>query len=97
MIIYSPFFKPVFWIIIGLLYAIIIAGAPLWAQDLRLDMTWWKWILCVIWYGLLSFTFAGGFTLLGEKEPGAWYKFMGFHMIIVICTGAVMAYLIKTV
>ena len=97
MIMYSPFFKPVFWIIMGLLYALIIAGAPLWTQDFGLQMTWWKWILSALWYVLLSFTFAGGFTLLGEKEPAAWYKFMGFHLIIVIVSGVVLGFLIKAI
>jgi hypothetical protein len=97
MITYSPFFKPVFWIIMGLLYALIIAGAPLWAWDLGLNMTWWKWILSALWYGFLSFTFAGGFTLLGEKEQGTCYKFIRFHMIIVIVTGTVLGFLIKAV
>ena len=97
MIIYSPFFKPIFWTIMGLLYALIIAGSPLWAQDLGLQMTWWKWILSGLWYVLLSFTFAGSFTLLGEREPEAWYKFMGFHLIIVIISGAVLFYLIKVI
>ena len=81
----------------GLLYALIIAGAPLWAQDLGLQMTWWKWILSGLWYVLLSFTFAGSFTLLGEREPGAWYKFMGFHLTIVIISGAVLFFLIKVI
>lgn len=81
----------------GLLYALIIAGSPLWAQDLGLNMTWWKWMLSALWYGLLSFTFAGGFTLLGEKEPDAWYKFMRFHMIIVIISGVVLGFLIKAI
>jgi len=31
---------------------------------------------------LLSLTFAAGSTLLGEKEPGSWYEFMGFHPAI---------------
>lgn len=97
MITYSPFFKPIFWIVMGLLYALIITGAPIWAQDLGLHMTWWKWILSVFWYVLLSFTFAGGFTLLGEREPGAWYKFMGFNLIIVIVSGAVLGFLLKVV
>jgi hypothetical protein len=97
MITYSPFFKPVFWIIMGLLYALIIAGAPLWAWDLGLNMTWWKWILSALWYGFLSFTFAGGFTLLGEKEQGACYKFIRFHMIIVIVIGTVLGFLIEAV
>ena len=94
MIIYSPLFKPVFWIIMGLMYAVIIAGAPIWAEDLGLQMTWWKWILCGLWYMLLSFTFAGGLTLLAEREPRAWYKFMRFHLIIVIVSGIVLCFLL---
>lgn len=90
MITYSPFFKPVFWIIMGFVYSMTIAGAPLWAEDLGLQMTWWKWILVALWYVLLSFTFAGSFTLLGEKEPGAWYKFLGFHLIITIIFGVIV-------
>ena len=90
MITYSPFFKPVFWIVMGLIYAVTIAGAPVWAEDLGLQMTWWKWILASLCYILLSFTFAGSFTLLGEKEPGAWYKFLGFHLILTIIFGAIV-------
>jgi len=77
-----------------LIYALTIAGAPIWAQDLGLQMNWWKWLLAAIWYALLSYSFAGGFTLLGEKEPGAWYKFMGFHLIITIILGAGLWYLL---
>jgi hypothetical protein len=90
MIAQSTFFKPIFWTVMGLLFALMIAGAPIWAQDLGLHMTWWKWCLAALCYALLSFSFAGGFTLLGEKEPGAWYKFMGFHLIVTIVFGAVV-------
>ena len=90
MIIYSPFFKPIFWIILGLLYALTIAGMPIWAEDLGIQMAWWKWLLVSLWYILLNFSFAGSFTLLGEKEPGAWYKFLGFHLIITIIFGVIV-------
>jgi len=56
-------------------------------------MNWWKWLLIALWYALLSYSLAGGFTLLGEKEPGAWYTFMGFHLIITIILGIVLWYL----
>ena len=36
------------------LLALIIAGATVWARDLGLSMTGWKWLLSGIWYGLLS-------------------------------------------
>ncbi len=91
---YSTIFRPLFWIVMGLIYALIIAGAKVWAQDLGLQMNWWKWLLAAIWYVLLSYSFAGGFTLLGEKEPGAWYKFMGFHLIITIILGVGLWYLL---
>ncbi len=66
---------------------------PLWAADLGVQMTWWKWVLAALWYALLSFSLAGGFTLLGEKEPAAWYKFMGFHLILTIILGIILWYL----
>ena len=94
MLQYSTFFKPIFWVVMGLIYALIIAGAPIWAQDMGFQMSWWKWILTALWYILLSFTFAGSFTLLGEKEPGAWYRFLCFHLIVTIILGAIIFILI---
>lgn len=94
MLLYSTLFRPLFWIVMGLIYALIIAGAPVWAQDLNLHMNWWKWLLTAVWYGLLSYTFAGSFTLLGEKEPGAWHRFLGFHLIITILLGIGLWYLL---
>jgi hypothetical protein len=87
MFAYSTIFKPLFWMAMGLIYALIVAGAPIWAQDLGMQMNWWKWILAALWYILLSFGLAGGFTLMGEKEPGAWYKFMGVHLFITFILG----------
>jgi hypothetical protein len=94
MLQYSTFFKPIFWIIMGLIYALIIAGAPIWMQDMGVQMSWWKWILAAVWYVLLSFSFAGSFTLLGEKEPAAWYRFLFFNLIITIIVGVIFALLI---
>jgi hypothetical protein len=93
MIAYSTIFRPMFWVVMGLIYALMVAGAPLWMEDLGFQMTWWKWVLAALWYALLSFSFAGGFTLLGEKEPAAWYKFIGFHLIITIILGVILWFL----
>lgn len=94
MFIYSSIGKAIFWVVMGLIYAVTIAGAPVWAEDLGLQMTWWKWVLAALSYALLSFTFAGSFTLLGEKEPGAWYKFMGFYLSLSIILGAITWFLL---
>ena len=90
MIAYSPFFKPIFWVVMGLIYTIAALSAPIWATDLGLQMSWWKWLLAAVWYVLINFSFAGSFTLLGEKEPGAWYKFLVFHLIITIIFGVIV-------
>ena len=92
---YSTIFRPLFWVVMGLLYAVTIAGARVWAQDLGLAMTWWKWLLTAIWYVLLSFSFAGSFTLLGEREPQAWRRFLGFYLAIAIIFGVIVWFLLK--
>jgi hypothetical protein len=51
---YSTVLRPLLWIVMGLIHALIIAGATVWARDLGLSMTGWKWLLSGIWYGLLS-------------------------------------------
>ncbi|MBW1767301.1 MAG: hypothetical protein JRJ65_09660 [Deltaproteobacteria bacterium] len=94
MLQYSTVFRPLFWIVMGLIYAVIIVGAKVWAEDLGLQMTWWKWLLSAIWYCLLSFSFAAGFTLIGEKEPKAGYRFLGTFLAITIISGFGLWYLV---
>ena len=90
MLMYTPLLRPLFWIVMGLLYALVIAGARVWAQDLGLQMNWFKWILVAFWYGLLSFSFAGGFTFMGEKEPRAGYLFLGGSLLVTIILGIIL-------
>ena len=97
MYLYSTILRPLFWIIMGLLYASLIAGARIWAEDLGLNMNWWKWLLSAVWYCLLSFSVAGGFTLMGEKEPRAGYKFLGFFLAVTIILGVGLYFLLRAV
>jgi hypothetical protein len=76
MILYSAVAKSFFWIFMGLAYVLIIAGSPIIAQDLGLSMNWWKWLLTTLWYILLCVGICGGFTMMGEKEPGAGKNFL---------------------
>lgn len=88
--VFKIFAEPVFWIIMGLLYALIGYGATLWAKDLGLKMTWWKWILFWIWFLLLSLSIAGGFTLIGENEMEAGLYFLGVSLFICIVLGVIL-------
>lgn len=78
---------PLFWIIMGLIYALMILSTRVWAEDLNLKMTWWKWLLVSAWYVLLSLCVAAAFTLFGEDEPRAAYYFLGFSALIFFVFG----------
>jgi hypothetical protein len=88
MFLYSPFLRPIFWIAMGLICVLAFAGASVWAQDLGLYMTWWKWVLTALWYCIVSIGVAVGFTLIGEKEPRAGWYFLGASVIAAILLGA---------
>ena len=87
MFMYSTLAKPLFWIVMGLLYALMIAGAPVWAEDMGLQMNLWKWLLVAIWFCLLSAGIAAGFTIIGEKEPRAGQIIGGLAVVIMIILG----------
>lgn len=88
--VFKIFAEPVFWIIMGLLYALIGYSATLWAKDLGLKMNGWKWILSWIWYLLVSISVAGGFTLMGENEVKAGFYFLGVSLFICIVLGVIL-------
>jgi hypothetical protein len=87
MFLYSTIARPLFWIMMGLIYAMTIAGIRVWVQELGISMTWWKWSGAALWYGLLSLSLAAGFTLIGEKEPRAGYRFLGFSSVLMSILG----------
>ena len=87
---HSTILGPLFWIVLGLLYAFIIYSARIWAKDLKLNMNWWKWSLVAFWFILLNLSIAGGFTLIGENERHAGLYFMGFFGIISLILGVVV-------
>ena len=88
--VFNIFLEPVFWIIMGLLYALIGYSAPIWANDLGLKMNWWKWVLVFVWFVFLSLVIAGGFTLIGEDKAKAGIYFLGSGLVITAIFGVVL-------
>ena len=84
------FFKPVFWMLMGALYAFIFFSASLWAKDIGLKMNWWKWTITAIWFGILSLSIAGGFTLIGENEVTPGIYFLGTFLVLSIILGVLL-------
>ena len=95
MLLYSTIWKSFFWMAMGILYAIMIAGAPSLADNLALQMSWWKWVLVALWYVLVTINLAAGFTLIGERERGAGPKFMAATLIPLAILGVCLWFLIQ--
>lgn len=85
---YSTMLEPLFWIIMGFLYTLFVFGLRYWAQDLKIKMDWWKWLLFTIWFIGLNIVIAGGFTLIGENETRAGLYFLGVFGVLFIILGA---------
>jgi len=83
----STILNPLFWIAMGLLYAVIIASARIWAKDLGLKMSFLKWLHIVIWFIFITLTIAAGFTLYGEDELQAGNYLLGIFGTIGVIWG----------
>jgi len=57
-------------------------------------MTWWKWVLSVLWLVLVMVTFATIGTFIGEGASQAVLPGGGFFIVLCIISGAVVFYLL---
>ncbi len=76
--------------IIGLLTVLVIIGAVVWFEDLKLKMNWWKWTLSALWYILLLFFILASFTFMGEGEVAAGWKSLAAEAILMIVLGVAL-------
>ncbi|MDX2414939.1 MAG: hypothetical protein QNK33_07085 [Bacteroidales bacterium] len=76
--------------IIGLLTVLIIIGAVVWFEDLKLKMSWWKWTLSALWYILLLFFILASFTFMGEGEISAGWKSLAAEAVIMVVLGVAL-------
>lgn len=82
---------PLFWMLMGMI-AVAIGGA-LWSFADRRGwvMSWWKWLLVVVWYGVFAVSFYAAGTLVGESEPRAGLRvlLLGLFFCLVLGVGLV--------
>ena len=78
---------PLFWMLMGVI-AVAIGGA-LWSFADRRGwvMTWWKWLLVVVWYGVFAVSFYAAGTLVGEFEPRAGLRVLLLGLFFCIVLG----------
>lgn len=72
-----------FWMIMGVILVLVGAAFKAFAEDQGWNLTWWKGVLALLWYGLFSLSFYTYGTLAGENEGSAGFKIM--LLILFIC------------
>ena len=76
-----------FWFLMGILFVLVAAGFKALADDREWEITWWKALLGVIWYGIFSVSFLAWGTLIGEGEGGAGFNIFLLGMVISLILG----------
>ncbi|MBU2646561.1 hypothetical protein KKI24_17770 [bacterium] len=67
-----------FWMGMGMMQILVIAGAYEWLKHFKKSVQWWQMVLIYGCFISFSLVVAGGFTLMGEYESqGGWY-FIGY-------------------
>lgn len=80
-------FTFVVWIGIGAVSVLVAMGAIEWFKDAGIRMSWWKWVITVLWYLFTLAALAAPFTLMGEYEVKAGWKLLLFTLPVLIITG----------
>ena len=75
-------FTFLYWIAFGVMTVPLVLWCKEWLADRGIDMTWWKWIILAGWYVAFLLSIAAPFVILGEGEPGAWWKLLLFNLAI---------------
>lgn len=86
----SFFTSGTFWFIEGIFFVVLILALRSWLKQKGTAMTWWKWILLVIWIFMAGFTAAFIGTNLGEGETTAALRGGGASAVIVLVYALVL-------
>ena len=78
-----------FWFFMGMITILIGAGFKVFANDRGWILSWWKWLLSILWYIIFSLSIFSYSTLAGEGEDSAGIKMLllGFFVCIVYGVG----------
>lgn len=76
-----------FWFLLGMVTILAGAGLKAFAEDRGWKLTWWKWALSALWYGLTLMAFYAAGTLVGENEASAAWKILALGLFISLILG----------
>jgi hypothetical protein len=75
-----------FWFLMGILFVLIAAGFKAFAEGKGWVISWWKWILSIVWYGILMVTIYSAGVLFGENET-AWWRILLLGLFVTLILG----------
>lgn len=75
-----------FWMLMGMLTILVGVGFKYLAADRGWTLSWWKWLLSIIWWVIFSLTFYTSGILVGENESGAgmWVLLSGLFVSLIL-------------
>lgn len=81
------FTSPTFWILMGMLFVVVGLGFKALADDQGWSLTWWKWLLAIVTYGIFTLSLFAYGTLVGENEASAGLKLLLTGLFITVVLG----------
>jgi len=80
-----------FWFVMGVVFVLVATAFRAFAIDRGWHLSWWKSLLAIAWYAILSTSFFAWGTLVGENEASAGFKLflIGLFVSIVFGVGLV--------
>ena len=77
-----------FWFFMGMVTILIGVGFKTFANDRGWTLSWWKWLLSILWYVIFSLSIFSYATLSGENEERAGVKILLLGLFVCIVYGA---------
>ena len=76
-----------FWMSMGVILVLIGFAFKAFAEDQGWTLTWWKGLLALIWYGVVTLTIYAFGTLVGENEASAGIKLLQAGLFVCLILG----------
>jgi type VI protein secretion system component VasK len=83
------FDSSLFWLLLGMVTVLVGVGFKAFAEDRGWQLTWWKWVLSIVWYGITMVSFFAAGTLVGENEASAAWRILalGLFVSLILAVG----------
>ena len=79
-----------FWFLMGAVFVLVAVAFLAFSRDRGWTITWWKGLLALLWYTILSLSLFAWGTLIGEGEGGAGFKLFLIGLFITIVLGVAL-------